>query len=88
MESVTIKIPNKMIKEIDKQIEVGYNTRSEFIRDAIRKALKEKEIKEFRKVLEKMQADYKKLGRKPVTDEDLRRAREETWKEFEKKLLD
>ncbi len=50
MESITIKVEEKLAKEIDKLMSPYYSTKSEFIREAIRDKLKE--IEKERALLE------------------------------------
>lgn len=83
METVSFKVDNKLLKEIDKKMKKDmYSTRTEFIRDAIRDKLSELEFKE---VWERFDQIRRKNKHK-TTDEDLHKAREKAFEDLEKEL--
>ncbi|MBW2990656.1 ribbon-helix-helix domain-containing protein [Candidatus Woesearchaeota archaeon] len=82
MQSITIKVPEQMAKEIDKAVKSDYGTKTEFIREAIRikleKAREEKLLKHFKK--------FYGSSKKKVSDEELRITREKLSKEYLERL--
>ena len=60
MESITIKVDEKMAREIEKAMDPLYATKTEFIREAIRMKIKEMEHKAFEDELRK------NFGKSPV----------------------
>jgi Arc/MetJ-type ribon-helix-helix transcriptional regulator len=60
MESITIKVDEKMARELQKAMEPLYATKTEFIREAIRDKIKEMERKRFEEDLRK------NFGKSPV----------------------
>ena len=84
METVTVKFQENILKKIDKNIvEHNFNSRTEFIREAIRDKLSELNkddlIKEFLK--------FRGRAKKRLSDEKFRKNRAKASKEIEK-LLD
>jgi len=62
MESVQIRFPSEELKRIDSYVKRGeYHSRSEFIRDAVRKAEMIQALKDILKIMEK----------EGITEEDL-----------------
>ena len=83
METVTIKMEDKLLEEIDQKLEEHrYSTRTEFIRDAIREKLSELEKEKLLKNL----AQLKGSSRRKTTDEQLHIAREKLAKEYENRF--
>jgi len=82
MESITIKVPDIMAREIEIFIKPDYGTKTEFIREAIRN-----KIKEVRKerALDELKKYFGKAKTKTSYKEE-RNIREEVGKEFAKKL--
>jgi len=82
MESITIKVPDIMAKEIEIFIKPDYGTKTEFIREAIRN-----KIKEVRKerALDELKKYFGKAKTKTSYKEE-RNIREYVGKEFAKKF--
>ncbi len=83
METVTVKFQEDVLKKIDYSIaEHDFNSRTEFIREAVRDKLselsKEDLINEFLK--------FRGKAKKKTTDEENRKTREEVSKELMAKL--
>ncbi len=81
MEVVSVKFQEDVLKKIDNGIkEHNFNSRTEFIREAVRDKLaglgRDELLKEFLKTSGK--------AKKKTTDADLRRAREIAYKELAK----
>lgn len=83
MESITIKLPKEMVKEIDKAVNGNYGTKSEFVREAVRDKLEE----ERKKRLMAWAKEYHGFFKTNTSDEDLERIRAKASKEFFKKKL-
>lgn len=81
MESITIKVDEKMAKEIEKAMDPLYATKTEFIREAIRTKLEEARRK---RITEELRRNFGR-GKTNTSDEELRRIREEAGNEFLKK---
>jgi Arc/MetJ-type ribon-helix-helix transcriptional regulator len=81
MESITIKLPKEMVKEIDKAVNGNYGTKSEFVRDALRNKLEE----ERKKRLMVWAKEYRGFFKTNTSDEDLEKIKEKAAKEFFKK---
>lgn len=82
MESITIKVKDKIAKEIDKATKAHYTTKTEFIREAIRDKIKDLEKE---KALLRLEKAYGASKRK-TTDAQLKKAREEAAKDIAKDL--
>lgn len=83
METVTLKMEESMIKEIDQKLASNrYSTRTEFIRDAIRDKLSDLEKGELLKTIAKLRGSSKRR----TTDKQLHVARERLAKKYEKKF--
>ncbi len=82
MESITIKVEEKLAKEIDTAMQPDYSTKTEFIREAIRQKLKEirkeKAIDELRKYFGK--------AKTKTTYKEERKIRDEIGRKFAKKF--
>ena len=83
MDSITIKLPKEMVKEINKAVNGNYGTKSEFIREAVRDKLEE----ERKKRLMTWAKEYHGFFKSNTSDEDLERIRAKASKEFFKKKL-
>ncbi len=86
METISIKLEEEFLDTIEKAVEDNnYTTKTEFIREAIRKQLN---YLEKQKALLRLELAYgagAKKGRN-ITNEDLHRAREEAAREIAKNL--
>lgn len=85
MESITIKIEESIVKEMDSNLKKHrYSTRTEFIREAIRDKLSTLEKENLKEELKK----YLGASKTKTTYKKERKIREEVGKEFAKKFLD
>lgn len=83
METVTIKLQESIMKQIDKFLRLfNYTTKTEFIREAIRDKLKQLETEKFMRQL----AKYKGSAKYKYTDEEFRKIREKVGEEYAKEL--
>ena len=83
MEIVSLKMEERMLKDIDSMLERHrYSTRTEFIRDAIRDKLSDLEKEELLKAVARM----KGASKRKTTDEELHKAGEEAFAILEKKF--
>jgi len=83
METITIKMEDKLLEEIDQKLEDNrYSTRTEFIRDAIREKLSELEKEEVLKSL----AQLKGFSKRRTSDDDLHKAGEKAFELLERKF--
>ncbi|HLC55048.1 MAG TPA: ribbon-helix-helix domain-containing protein [Candidatus Nanoarchaeia archaeon] len=83
MDAITIKMDEKMLKEMDRKLgEHRYSTRTEFIRDAIRDKLSELEKEEILKSISRLRG----ISRRKTSDQKLHAAGEEAFQLFEKKF--
>ena len=82
MESITIKVQERMLKEIESIIKKDYGTKTDFIREAIRDKIKEIGKEKALKMLAKNFGSSKKK----VSDEELEKARHIVGKRFIKKV--
>ncbi len=83
METVTIKMEDKLLEEIDQKLEEHrYSTRTEFIRDAIREKLSELEKE---KVLRNL-AQLKGSSKRKTSDDELHKAGEKAFELLERKF--
>jgi metal-responsive CopG/Arc/MetJ family transcriptional regulator len=79
MEVVSVKFQEDILKKIDKSIALhNFNSRTEFIREAVRGKLSDLEREQIAKEFMKLRGTSKKK----TTDEDLERIREEVSKEY------
>lgn len=81
MESITIKVDDKLAKEIDKITKPNYSTKTEFIREAIRNRINE--IKKESAMIELMKHFGK--AKTKTTYKEEREIREKVGKEYFKK---
>ena len=83
METINIKIQDKLLNEIEQKLELHrYRTRTEFIRDAIREKLSELEKDEILKNL----ALLKGSSKRKTSDTQLHAARDKAIEMLEKKI--
>jgi Arc/MetJ-type ribon-helix-helix transcriptional regulator len=78
MEIISFKVDDDLAREIEKAMKPFYATKTEFIREALRKHLKYLE----REALIKQMMTFKGSIRKNITDADLRKTREEVSEEL------
>ena len=84
-EMITLKLEDSFLGNIDNIVKKeGYQSRTEFIRNALRKEVDEVKLKETMKEI----AHLKGAGKKKIqtTDEELEKIREKVFEEFDKKL--
>ncbi|MBI2530012.1 MAG: ribbon-helix-helix protein, CopG family [Candidatus Diapherotrites archaeon] len=80
---VNIRIGQKLLREIDSAVRNStYESRTEFIREALRKMLDEHKKKRMIKSLRSRLGEGKRLGIKEPTPEEFERIREEVWEEL------
>lgn len=83
MEIVTLKMDKEMLNRMDALIKQHqYGTRTEFIRDALRDKMSSLEKEELIKKVMALKGSVKHK----TTDEELRRMREEAWKELQEEM--
>ena len=83
METITIKMENRLLEEIDQTLEDHrYSTRTEFIRDAIREKLSELEKQDILKNLSRLKGSSKRR----TSDDDLHKAGERAFELLERKF--
>jgi len=81
MDIVSLKLDEGMLKRIDKLVkENNYGTRTEFIRSSIREKMSQLEKEELLKQLMALKGSVKTK----TSDAELRRIRDEAWKEYAK----
>ncbi|MBN1376963.1 hypothetical protein JW949_01370 [Candidatus Woesearchaeota archaeon] len=84
MQTISLKIGNKLISQMKKTIDSnGYSTKTEFIREAIRDKIREKEKEMAIRRLEELKGFAKN---KHVTDEDLHKTGEKVARKYAKKF--
>ena len=82
-EMITLKLDDKFLKEIDVVVEKeNYQSRTEFIRNALRKNVDEAKLKEAMLEIGKLRGAS---GRK-TTEEEYERVRQQAFEEISKKL--
>jgi len=83
MQTISLKMNDAMLKEIDKKLKKNlFSTRTEFIRDAIRKQLSDSDI-------ERMIAEVNKVrgsSKHKTTDAQLHKAGEKAFAKLEKRF--
>lgn len=80
---ITLKLDRKFLKEIDSLVkEENYQSRTEFIRNALREKVDEKKLKQAMKDISRLRG----ISKKKITDEELERIRAEAFIEFGKKF--
>ena len=83
MESVSLKLEDKFLKDIEEIMKKHrYTTKTEFIREAIRDKIRDLEKEEL---ILRAKALYGASKRK-TTDEDVHRAGEEAFRELDREL--
>ncbi len=83
METITIKMEDRLLDEIDQKLEEHrYSTRTEFIRDAIREKLSELE----KEVILKNLSQLKGSSKRRTSDTKLHAARDKAFEILEKKF--
>ena len=83
METITIKMEEKLLEEIDSKLaEHRYSTRTEFIRDAIRDKLSDLEKEKAMKAVARLHG----ISKRRTTDEALNAAGEKAFEMLEKKF--
>mgnify|MGYP001566377383 CR=1 FL=1 len=82
MEVISLKLEGNLLREIDAKLaKYRYSTRTEFIRDAIRRKLSELEKEQLLKAV----AEIRGSSKRKTTDKDLHIAREKAFRELERK---
>ncbi|MEK6960883.1 MAG: ribbon-helix-helix domain-containing protein [Nanoarchaeota archaeon] len=83
METVTFKLHEKVLKEIDGLLApLHFNNRTEFIREAVREKLNQIDAEKFMKRL----AQHKGAAKIKISDERLRGIKEEIAKKYAAKF--
>lgn len=83
MQTISLKIEDKVLKEIDQKLaKYRYSTRTELIRDAIRKRLSDLEKEEIHKAIDRLYGSSKRK----TTDEQLHAAGERAFEDLRKKF--
>jgi metal-responsive CopG/Arc/MetJ family transcriptional regulator len=82
-EMITVKLEKKFLNEIDRIIDrAGYQSRTEFIRNWLRKGMEEEKLKQVMLSL----APLKGASSKKTSDKELERMREKAFEELSKKF--
>ena len=82
MESITIKVEDKLSQEINKAMQPDYTTKTEFIREAIRDKIK---VIRKEKVIDELKKYFGKAKTKTSYEQE-RKIREEIGKKFTDKF--
>lgn len=83
METITFKLQENVLKKIDGILRpLNFNTRTEFIREAIRDKLNKVETEKFMRKL----VQHKGVAKVHVSDERLHEIRDEVAKEYARKF--
>ncbi len=83
MRTVSLKLKKSIIKEIDALSKIfHYNTKTEFIREAIRDKIKELEIEIFMRKIKK----FKGISKTKTSDKELEKIRRCVTERYLKKL--
>jgi metal-responsive CopG/Arc/MetJ family transcriptional regulator len=80
MQTWTIKLDDAFAKEIEKTMKPLYTTKSDIIREALRRLVKDAE----KDALIKQVMAFKGSVKTRTSDKELRRIREEAWKDYAK----
>jgi len=80
MQTWTIKLDDEFAKEIEKAMKPLYSTKTEIVREALRKHIKDLEKEALLKQLMSLKGSVKTR----TTDAELRRIRDEAWMEYKK----
>ena len=84
MQTVSLKMEDDLLNEIDKKLKKNrYSTRTEFFRDAVRDKLSKLEQEKMLKALDEI---YGKFKHKKTTDKKIHEVREKLAKEWEKEF--
>ena len=82
-EMITLKLEDSFLDNIDTIVKKeGYQSRTEFIRNALREKVEASKLKEAMMELSKL----KGASKKKTSDEELERIREKAFEEIDKKL--
>jgi len=82
-EMITLKLEDSFLDNIDTIVKKeGYQSRTEFIRNALREKVEASKLKEALMELSKL----KGASKKKTSDEELERIREKAFEEIDKKL--
>ncbi len=80
---VNLRLGEKLLKEIDTVVKHStYESRTEFIREALRKMLEEHKKQRLIASLRSRLGEGKRLGIKEPTPEEFERIREKVWEEL------
>ncbi|MBI2110085.1 ribbon-helix-helix protein, CopG family [Candidatus Woesearchaeota archaeon] len=83
METISIKLDENIARDIDEAMKKHrYTTKTEFIREAIRKQLSDLDKEDLKKYV----ASLRGFSKRKTTDEDLHRIREKLADEYEKRF--
>ena len=83
MKSISLKLEPDFLLHMERTMKkCRYSTKTEFIRSAIREKIKELEKEETLKNIDKLFG----ASKHKTTDEDLHKAREKVFEQFEKKF--
>ena len=83
MESVSLKLENEFLHDIEKTMKKHrYTTKTEFIREAIRDKIKDLEKEELLMKAKRLYGSSKRR----TTDEDIHKAGEKAFQELDKEL--
>ena len=82
-EMITLKLETKFLKSIDNIVrKEGYQSRTEFIRNALRQKIEEEKLREFMSEMHKI----KGASKKKISDEDYEIVREKAFEELSRKF--
>ena len=82
-EMITLKLEHKFLRDIDEIVKKeNYQSRTEFIRNALRKNLDEAKLKEAMLEIGKL----KGAAKKKVTDEEYEAARQSAFEQLDREL--
>ena len=82
-EMITVKLEDSFLDNIDNIVQKeGYQSRTEFIRNALREKVEASKLKEAMIALSKL----KGASKKKTSDEELERIRENAFEEIDKRL--
>ncbi|MEK6857084.1 MAG: ribbon-helix-helix domain-containing protein [Nanoarchaeota archaeon] len=83
-ELVTFKMEKNFLEEVDATVKnSGFQSRTEFIRNALREKVEELKLKQAMMNLSK----FRGASKIKTTDEERERIREKVFREFEKKIM-
>ncbi len=83
-EMITLKLEHKFLRDIDEIVKKeNYQSRTEFIRNALRKNLDEARLKEAMLEIGKL----KGAAKKKVTEEEYEHARQQAFEELSRELV-